>query len=374
MSNPSTTSDLRYDAVMALPPTLFDFAAYNEDATVELLVLDALVAAAPRPLRVLTVAGCGTHAVTMCSSPHVERVDAVDIVPPQLKLGALMSAAVEASSSPEELAVFIGNSGEASDRRAVYPRVRAFLDADVAEFWDANTATIEAGVLRCGGTERSLASVRAHFPTQDLPALAGQPDAIAAAFRAGFTVQALEDQMVGMPREAMEAMAQHGPQMMAAFLTARLAECADGDPDLMVELVVRGSFAMTPIASRPQFLRPGVFAAIKQNGCGRDRIAWHEGPIQVVGQALARDTGPYDLVDMSNFLSADSPDAHAIIEGIQGAVRPGGTLLSRGTRPPGTLARAFTECGLEVDEALSARALDAESSFLHNEVYVAATQ
>ena len=145
----------------------------------------------------------------------------------------------------------------------------------------------------------------------------------------------------------------------------------------MVELMLHGTFAMTPISSRPQFLRPDVFAAIKRSGCGRDRIAWHEGPLQVVGQELARDTNPFDLVDMSNILNLEAPDdARAIIEGVKKAVRRGGTLLCRasGDHTPGTLARVFIECGMDVDEDLSDRAREAESSFLHNEVCVATTR
>ena len=357
---------------MALPPTLFIHGATNEDATVELLVLEALGAKAARPLRVLSIAGCGTHVVTMCSSPLVDFIDAVDVASPQLKLGALIGAAVEASSSAEELALFIGNSGEASERGDLYPRVREFLDADLAEFWDANVATIQAGILQCGGTERLFASVREQLPTQNLQELAKQPDAVAAAFRAGLTVQAMEEHIGGLPRAVAERLVEQLVPVLAVQLSARLAETADGDPDFMVELMVHGSYAMAPIRSRPQFLRPDVFAAAKQNGCGADRVTWHEGLLQVVGPERAEATGPYDLVDMSNILPLDSPDDdHAIIKDISRAVGPGGTLMCRGGRSPGTLARAFIECGMDIDEDLSARALRAESSFLHTDICVA---
>ena len=57
-----------------LPPTLFNFSTHNEDAAVEMLVVDALGGSAGRALRVLSVAGCGTHVVTMCSSPDVATI------------------------------------------------------------------------------------------------------------------------------------------------------------------------------------------------------------------------------------------------------------------------------------------------------------
>jgi hypothetical protein len=360
---------------MVSPPTLFNHGAQNEDATVELLVLDELGAKADQPLRVLTVAGCGTHVAAMCSSPDVGQIDAVDVAPSQLKLAALVNAGVTALSSPEELAIFIGNSGEVSARRNLYRRVRPFLDADLARFWDTNAATVEAGVLRCGGTERLFASVREHLPTQNLRELATQPDAIAAAFTAGFTLQVAEDNMLGLPKVAIDYIVEHGVPAAAAQLSARLADCADGDPDLMVELIIRGSFAMAPVSSRPQFLRPDVFAAIKHNGSSPDRVAWHDGPLQLIGPTLAQDTGGFDLVDMSNILNLDSPDdARKITEDLKKAARPGGALLCRGDQPPGALSRIFTDCGLEVDEDMSARALGAESSFLHNEVCVATAQ
>lgn len=360
------------DRFMSLPPTLFIHGATNEDATVELLVLEAIGAKAARPLRVLSIAGCGTHVVTMCSSPHVDFIDAVDVAPPQLQLGALIGAAVEALSSAEELARFIGNSGEASERTHLYARVRESLAPEIAKFWDDNAATIEAGILQCGGTERLFASVRGHLPTPSLEELAKRPDAVVMAFRAGLTVQSMEDHIGQLPRAAAETLVEGLVPVVAAQLSARLAECAAGEPDFMVELMVHGSFAMTPISSRPQFLRPGVFAAAKQNGCGVGRVAWHEGPLQVVGPKLAAATGPYDLVDMSNILPLDSPDDdRVIIEAIANAVDPGGTLLCRGGQSPGTLARAFIECGLDVDKDLTARALQAESSFLHTDVCVA---
>jgi S-adenosylmethionine:diacylglycerol 3-amino-3-carboxypropyl transferase len=356
-------------------PTLFNHGAQNEDASVELLVLDELGARADQPLRVLTVASCGTHVAAMRSSPDVGQIDAVDVAPAQLKVAALVNAGATALSSPEELAIFIGNSGDLSERQNLYRRVRAFLDADVAEFWDANAATVEAGVLRCGGTERLFASVREHLPTQDLAALATQPEAIAAAFTAGFTVQVAEDNMLGLPKVAIDYIIEHGVPAAAAQLSARLADCAAGDPDLMVELIIRGSFPMTPVSSRPQFLRPDVFAAITHNRSGADRVAWHYGSLQLIGPTLAQDSGGFDLVDMSNILNLDSPDdARKIIGELKKAARPGGTLLCRGDQPPGALSRAFADCGLEVDEDMSARALGAESSFLHNEVCVATAQ
>ncbi len=353
------------------PPTRFDFATHNEDASVELLLLDTLLAAEVRPLRVLTIAGCGTHAIAMCSVPQVERIDAVDIARPQLHLGALTSAATGALSSPEELAVFLGNSGCAAERRALFDRVAPRLPSDTAEFWADNLALFELGVLRCGGTERLLATIRGHLPTQDLRVLARSPDAIQAAFEAGFTVAAMRDSFVGVKEESMAMIARCAPPQIGPRLAMRVAERADRAPDLLVELFVRGTYPMTPSSSRPQFLRPDVFAAVQRHGCGPDRLAWHEGRIEQVGPQLAAATARYDLVDLSNAVNAESPTTPELLRVVLGLLRPGGIVVCRGSRPPGPLAQACMASGFDVDEALSARAASAESSFLHQEVCVA---
>ncbi len=285
---------LHEEVVMTLPSPLFNVATHHEDATVELMLLRALSDDVSHQLRVLTIAGCGTHALAMCSIPEVAQIDAVDISSSQLKLGALLATATQAVYTPEEMAIFVGNDGSALQRQELYAKVREFLRQDLALFWDENLDIVKAGVLRCGGTERLLAK-RAYLPTQDLQVL----------------------------------------------------------------------------ASRPQFLRPDVFAAMKSYGCGADRLSWHEGPVQEVGAALAWDHGFYDFMDLSNILSAASEASADILYFLLRWLRPGGVFLCRGSQALGTLSGLFTSCGLEVDVALSSRAVGAESSFLHQDICVA---
>jgi S-adenosylmethionine:diacylglycerol 3-amino-3-carboxypropyl transferase len=360
------------NAPQSLPKPLFNFGTHNEDATVERLLLDALGTQEKRRLRVLSVAACGTHALTMCGSPDVERVDAVDVAGTQLELGALYRGAVESLSSVEEFAVFIGNSGEDSERAAMFPRVREHLGPKAGAYWDAHLDTVAAGVMHAGGAERCYSLVRDALPSSDLAELAKNPDAITAAFREGMTVAAMEELMVGMPRPAMEHMVEHGVPQIAAQANRRLAEVAGKAPDFIVELILRGSFPMEPIAARPRFLQPEIFAEIRQNGCGPDRLAFHEGPLQVVGPALAAEHGAYDFVDMSNILDMAPPDqAVPTIEGIKGAVRSGGSILCRAHKAPGSLAPLFEAAGLKVNTELSERAAAAESSFFIGDVCVA---
>jgi len=357
---------------MTLLPTLLNFSTHNEDAAVELLVIDALGAERPAPLRVASVAACGTHVLTLCASPDVAQVDAIDVAPSQLRLGGLLRAAFEALDSPEELAVFIGNSGSPDDRRALYQRVRERTGPAVGVYWDEHVGTVAAGVMHCGGADRTMAEMRAALPTDDFVALSSDPGAVLTAFLEGMTVAKMKEHMVGMPEHVMESVSKHGAPAIAASASARLAQTAGNSVDCMLELILRGRFPMDPVQARPQFLRPEVFAAIRQNGCGPDRLAFHAGPLQAVAPELAAAHGAYDLADMSNILDMAPPDAlPAVVDGVRGAVREGGALLCRGHKSPGTLATLFRQCGLTVDEELSQRALEAESSFFMSDVCVA---
>ncbi len=358
----------------SLPPTLFNFATHNEDAAVEMMIIDELGAGARQPLRALMVAGCGTHAVAMCSSPDVASIDAVDVAPGQLQLAGLIRAGYEALESPEQLALFLGNSGSVEERRALYPKVRERTGPAVGAFWDQHLATIEAGVIACGGAERCQTVMRAHLPTDDFVALSKDPEAVLAALRAGMTLDMLKQNIVGMPLPAMEALAEHGVPMIAAQASQRLLECAGKEPDFTLEFILHGQFPMEPVAARPLFLQPEVFAAARQNGCGPDRLSFHEGPLQAVGPHLAQQKGGYDLVDCSNILDMAPPEAVAtIVREVASAARPGGTILCRGHKPPGTLAELFRACDLKVDDELSRRGLALESSFFMTEVCVATT-
>jgi S-adenosylmethionine:diacylglycerol 3-amino-3-carboxypropyl transferase len=360
------------DVMQKLPPTLFNFANHNEDAAVEMLVVDALGGSATHALRVLCVAGCGTHVVTMCSSPDVATIDAVDVAPAQLQLGGLIRAAVEALTSTEELAIFLGNSESAEQRRGLYDAVRERTGPAVGRFWDDNLATIEAGVIGCGGAERCQALVREQLPSDDLAELAGAPEAVAAAFRGGMTLEALQAHIVGMPLPAMQALVEHGVPQIAAQANQRLAQCTDGSDDFMLELILRGRYPMDPMHARPLFLQPEVFAAVRQNGCGPKRLAFHQGPVQAVGAELAASGGAYDLADISNILDMAPPDAAAlIVDGVKDALRPGGAVLCRSHKGTGLLAELFSSRGLKVDEGLSRRAWAAETSFFMNDVCVA---
>jgi S-adenosylmethionine:diacylglycerol 3-amino-3-carboxypropyl transferase len=357
-----------------LPPTLFNFATHNEDAAVEMLLIDELGANASQPLRVLMVAGCGTHAVAMCASPDVGHIDAVDVSPGQLHLAALIRAGFEALESPEELALFIGNSGDAAQRAALYPKVREHTGPSAGAFWDKNLATVEAGVIACGGAERCQTVMRANLPTDDFVALSKDPEAVLAALRAGMTLEMIQENIVGMPLIAMQGLAEHGVPMIAAQASQRLLECAGKTPDFTLEFILHGRFPMDPVEARPVFLRPETFGAVRQNGCGPDRLAFHEGPVQVVGPELARTGGSYDLVDVSNILDMAPPDvAPAIVAELAKAARPGGTIVCRGHKAPGTVAELFDACGLQVNAALSSKALALESSFFMSDVCVATT-
>jgi S-adenosylmethionine:diacylglycerol 3-amino-3-carboxypropyl transferase len=356
---------------MTLPPTRFNFATSNEDASVERLLLEELGPDSKKPLRVACVAACGSMPLTLCASPDVQHVDAIDVAPAQLRLAALQAAAVLVLESAEQLAVFIGNLGESAERESMYARVKAELSPPDRDYWNANVETIRRGIIYCGGAERCYATTRENLPSPEFEVLAADPDGVLNALRAGISMETQRENMM-IPEEAMRNIAEHGVPVIAAQLSARLGEIAGGDPDFIVELILRGRFAMDPNSSRPLYLRTEIFDEMRQNGCGADRLSFHEGPLEAVAATRAHAQGPYDLIDMSNILDMSAPEAAAqSVKAIAGAARPGGVLVCRSHKPPGFLEPLFAECGLKVDTELSRRAREAETSFFMNDVCVA---
>ncbi len=355
---------------MSLPRTIFNFATQTEDAAVESLLIERLGPESKTPLRVMTVAACGANAISMCASPDVDHVDAVDPAMGQLRLGALLRTAVATFASPDQVARFIGNSGEPGERKSMYAEVREGLDAVHQQYWDAHEETVTAGILDCGGAERCFAIAREHLPSRDLESLSRDADVLLTALSRGITMETQRQNMF-IPEAAMKNIAEHGVPVIAAQLFERVKACAGGEPDFMVEMIVNGRLPMEPATCRPLWLQPDVFAAVRQNGCGPDRLQFHEGVIQGVGPELADAEGAYDFVAMSNILDMASPEeAVDTVRAVASAVTPGGTMVCRSHRPAGSLAPIFEECGLRVDADLSAEALDAETSFFMNDVCV----
>lgn len=354
----------------SLPPAILNFAAQNEDAAVESRLLDEVARRTRRPLRILSVASCGTNALTMCASSSVARIDAVDVSGPQLMLARLTRSAATALESAEELAALLGNSSDEPRRLELYGRIRDVLHQDVRRFWDENRTTVERGILACGGSERVMAAVRARLPSPDPGRLAADPAGVAAAVTAGFDLENLRAFTLGIPEPIMSLIVERVVPAIIVQLNEHLASSNQlAAPGFILHMFLTGRFPMEPLEARPRFLQPSVLEDIRANGCGPDRLRFHEGPVQALGAKLAAQDGPYDLVDLSNILDMAPPDAAAkLLQEIAESVRPGGFVLCRWSNQPGRLSKLFAEAGIEVDEQLSQHLRAAESSFFMTEV------
>jgi len=360
------------DHLQRLPASLYNFADQNEDASVELLVLEALAARLKRPLRVLVVGSCGTTALSVAASELVEWVDATDPAPSQIMLCHLIRAAAQELPTPEELASFLDATGDESTRAAQYAKLRQRLTEESRAYWDEHKATVEHGVIACGGAQRLYSMARSLLPSTDPTVLVKQPDVVGQALRGAMTLEAMETHMVNMPMPAMQGFVENAVPAITRQLNNRLQQLSAGaDADLVVQSMLTGTLAMSPTSSRPVFLRPDTFAGLESRGCGPGRLDFHVGPLQTVGPRLAKERGGYDLVDMSNILDMGTPDlAPPVVTSLIEAVRPGGAILCRWAKQPGFLATTFAGCGLSVDAELSRRATGAETSCFMTEVCV----
>ena len=55
-----------------------------------------------------------------------------------------------------------------AERLAVLDRVAPLLSAEAAAYWAQNKNTVEAGLVACGGAERSYAFVRNNLPSLEV--------------------------------------------------------------------------------------------------------------------------------------------------------------------------------------------------------------
>lgn len=144
--------------------TDIQFSQVHEDPELELAVVEELAARAGRPLRVLCVGSGGCTALSMLTSPAVERVDAIDINPAQVELIELKRAAVATLPLHEQLVLF-GERGEPSrgDRVGLYDQLRVVLPQRSRAYWDARRHELKVGLHKLGTFDQMVAEVGAAF-------------------------------------------------------------------------------------------------------------------------------------------------------------------------------------------------------------------
>jgi S-adenosylmethionine:diacylglycerol 3-amino-3-carboxypropyl transferase len=128
----------------------FDFIRYAsvwEDAD----VLCEAIAPVARGGRLLSIASAGDNALALLTLDPAE-VWAVDLSASQLACVALRIAAFE-ELDHDALLAFLGVR-PSDTRAATYRRLRARIEPEHAEFWDAHPALVERGVIHAGKFER----------------------------------------------------------------------------------------------------------------------------------------------------------------------------------------------------------------------------
>ncbi|CAH1782939.1 unnamed protein product [Owenia fusiformis] len=102
--------------------------------------------------RVFTLASGGGNAITLLLDDPAEVV-ALDFSIPQLHLAKLQSACIKYLSY-QEFIDFVGvKNMEPEERVRIFNSIKGALEADVREYWNANTSDINQGIINCGDFE-----------------------------------------------------------------------------------------------------------------------------------------------------------------------------------------------------------------------------
>jgi S-adenosylmethionine-diacylglycerol 3-amino-3-carboxypropyl transferase len=106
--------------------------------------------------RILSIASAGDNALALAAAGA--DVVAADLSIPQLACTELRIAAIR-TLDYEELLAFLGVD-EHADRLSVYAKLRGGLSANAAAYWDANSATLAAGLIHGGKFEKYFHTFR----------------------------------------------------------------------------------------------------------------------------------------------------------------------------------------------------------------------
>jgi S-adenosylmethionine-diacylglycerol 3-amino-3-carboxypropyl transferase len=110
-----------------------------------------LTALEPAPgKRILSIASAGDNALALAAAGA--EVVAADLSMPQLACAELRIAAIRALDY-DELLAFLGIT-EHAQRLSIYAKLRSDLSANAAAYWDANGATLAAGLIHGGKFEK----------------------------------------------------------------------------------------------------------------------------------------------------------------------------------------------------------------------------
>jgi S-adenosylmethionine:diacylglycerol 3-amino-3-carboxypropyl transferase len=336
----------------------FDLVRYAnvwEDAE----VLRAALAPAPGK-RMLSIASAGDNAFVLLAAGA--EVVAADLSAAQLALIELKRAAVRRLGYEETLAFLGLRQGE--DRRAVYERLERDLGERARDFWRERLDEVADGVIHHGKfesyfrlfRERVLPLIHRRRTVLDL--LAERDEAGRKEFyrRRWDNLRWRLLFRIFFSRFAMGRLGRD-PEFFR-YVEGSVAERILGRAEYAltvlpvhanpyVEYILRGNFK----ASLPPYLRPEVFADLKQN---LDRLSLFEGPVEKAAQAH-RGEG-FDGFNLSDIFEYLDPGASAAVYGrLLETARPGARFAYWNMLVPRRLGEAHPD---------RVRGLDAEAKAL----------
>lgn len=323
----------------------------------------------------ISIASAGDNSLSLLTR-RPARVVAVDLNPAQLAALELRVAAYR-SLRHEELLELMGS--RPSTRRAdLYARCRRALSAETRRFWDAQGASVAAGIGSAGRFERYFAMFRhwilplVHRRRTVLQLL--QPrEAVAravfydqvwdtAAWRAIFRVFFSERLLGWLGRDP--SFFRYVDESVADHLLGRVRHALatlDPSQNPYVEWILRGTHG----DALPHALRPAHFDTIRDH---LDRLEWHRLPLEsLAGRGIIERFDRANLSDIFEYMSEDN--AAQLLSQLAGVARRGARLAywnmmvpRRGAALlPGRL-RAMTE--------LSQRLFLADKAFFYRDFLV----
>lgn len=372
-SQPAQTTDKTAEKTaethLAPPESELGYAHVYEDPALELSLVEMLAKELGRPLRVAVVASGGCTALSLLSSEHVARVDAIDLNPAQLHLVELKRRAIEHLDLDKQR-VLLGHDDDASEEGAerrfkLYERLREHLVDPARDYWDTRQAEIGYGLVRVARFERLCRELADAFRDEGLDPLSRPSEALGhPAWRTIFH-RVFEPNRLALSF-GTAAVAYSSELPMGAHFSQRIAEALRrkaGAP----------SYFLTHVFPRPGDDGPPCMQADVQQGMkrqGLERLHLHRGPLLGCLRELSESV-PFDLIQTSDVTDwLPQTERNALVRTVKESLVAGGALLARRLNGDGDLAPLVAH-HLELDAAMSASFLERERSFLYREVVVA---
>lgn len=334
------------------------YSVQNEDYRTELAVLKRIDS--PASLRVLLVASSGENALSLLTQERIGQLYAVDINPTQLHLCELRRSATHHLSRDEQLALLgadpatVGAMGRA-ERLHLFDRLAPHLPEPTRAYWEERREQdIAWGVQQVGRNDALMHDVQERLAAAGFaPLRRPLADDELPRWQAVYTelmTPAYIRATFGMPSEALAA--------RIAGIAGYLAEQhfrALQQPDAQHNYFLTTAFANCYAHDAgdeglPLYLQEDSWAALRRLGT-QDRFHLKVGNILEQLEQLAGESGPFDLISISNIADWMSDEQYSgAVARIAGTLRPGGALLARtGTGNPMILEQTGKHLRMEPD-------------------------